>query len=87
MNEKELKIANWLRKTLVESLRLPMEPEDIEYSEPLFGEGLGLDSVDMLEIVAAVDQEYGIPLSKEHKQYFESIETLSKFIYQKQQNK
>ena len=80
MNSKQIEIANRLREIMVDSLRLSMNPEDIGYDLELFNEGLGLDSVDGLELVAAIDSEYGVSMSKEHRQYFKNLETLSAYI-------
>ncbi|GFP77741.1 acyl carrier protein [Clostridium fungisolvens] len=80
MNEKEQKIADRLREILVTNLRLPMNAEDIDYEEELFNSDLGLDSVDSLEIVAAIDDEYGVSLTSEHREYFKNIRTLSEII-------
>jgi acyl carrier protein len=48
-----------VRRVLVESLRLAMPPERIELDAPLFGTGLGLDSVDAVELVVAIETEFG----------------------------
>ena len=50
-----------IRRLLVENLRLEgLEPETIADDQPLFGEGLGLDSIDALELVVALEKEFGI---------------------------
>ncbi|GHE40634.1 phosphopantetheine-binding protein [Sphingobacterium griseoflavum] len=56
--------------------------EDINDNDPLFGEGLGLDSIDALELIVLMDKEYGIKLSdpKQGKTIFESIESMSAYI-------
>jgi acyl carrier protein len=60
--ESEFKMA----KLLVEALNLEdMEAEDISPHEQLFGEGLGLDSIDALEISLAISQEYGVQMKAE----------------------
>jgi acyl carrier protein len=55
---------------------------DINDSDPLFGEGLGLDSIDALELIVLLDKDYGIKLvdPKEGKNIFQSIETMSAYI-------
>lgn len=80
MNEKQIEIAEKLKIIMIENLRLEVEAEDITYDMPLFEEGLGLDSVDALEIVAGVDEEYGISLVGEDRGYFQNLETLSGYI-------
>lgn len=56
--------------------------EDIQDNDPLFGDGLGLDSIDALELIVLLDKEYGIKLSdpKQGKEIFQSIETMAAFI-------
>ncbi len=53
MNEKELEIAARIKEMLSENLRIPAE--ELDYEIPLFGDGIGLDSVDSLEIIACID--------------------------------
>lgn len=72
-----------LKTKIIEVLNL----EDIEISEvqdtdPLFGEGLGLDSIDALELIVLMDKDYGIKLSdpKEGRAIFQSIETMAAYI-------
>jgi len=56
--------------------------EDINDSDPLFGDGLGLDSIDALELIVLLDKDYGIKLvdPKEGKNIFQSIDTMSAYI-------
>ncbi len=79
MEELELK----LKEQIIEALNLEdITPEDIESDAPLFGDGFGLDSIDVLEIVLLLEREYGIKIQnpKESKEYFYSVQTLAKFI-------
>ena len=72
-----------IKSAIVRSLRLPMQPEEIGDSTPLFGEGLGLDSIDMLEIALAITQRYGFQLRSddpENKQIFGSLRSLSNHV-------
>lgn len=58
-------------------------PEEIESAAPLFGEGLGLDSIDALEIAMALEQKYGVTMSEDDeaaREYFASIQNLAKFV-------
>ena len=60
--------------------------DDIKNEEPLFGEGLGLDSIDALEIGMALKRKYNITLDSDkekNKEHFYSIDTLSKFVRSK----
>ena len=72
-----------IKRLIVESLNLEgMEPEMIEDETPLFGEGLGLDSVDALELVVALEKEFGIKIKSQEigREVFSSVSTLSQFI-------
>ena len=78
--ESELKMA----QLLVEALNLEdMEAEEIDPEDQLFGDGLGLDSIDALELGLAVKNRYGVVLSAENeevRQHFYSVATLTSFI-------
>jgi acyl carrier protein len=72
-----------IKRLIVESLNLEgMRPEMIEDEAPLFGEGLGLDSVDALELVVALEKEFGIRIKSQEigREVFSSVSTLSQFI-------
>jgi acyl carrier protein len=72
-----------LKKHIVDTLGLEDEtPEDIETDAPLFGEGLGLDSIDALELVVMVEKQYGILLKdmETSKKAFASVRALAEFI-------
>ncbi|MDH3695645.1 MAG: phosphopantetheine-binding protein [Gammaproteobacteria bacterium] len=73
-----------LAQLLVETLNLEdMSADDITPEEPLFGDGLGLDSIDALEIALAISQKHGVQLRAEDEQtreVFFSLRTLSQFI-------
>jgi acyl carrier protein len=72
-----------IKRLIVESLHLEgMRPEMIEDEEPLFGEGLGLDSVDALELVVALEKEFGIKIKSQEigREVFSSVSSLSHFI-------
>ena len=72
-----------LKKLIIETLRLEeITPEDIEDDGPLFGDGLGLDSIDALELVVALEKTYGvvIPDSEVGERVFRSVHTLAQFV-------
>ena len=56
--------------------------DDINDNDTLFGDGLGLDSIDALELIVMLDKDYGIKLSdpKEGKAIFQSIDTMANYI-------
>ena len=75
-----------LKNLIVETLRLEdVKPDDILDEAPLFGEGLGLDSIDALEIVVALEKAYGVVIEDEEvgKKAFASIEVLAGFVLEK----
>ncbi len=73
-----------LKAQLIDALNLEeITPEDIDPEAPLFGEdGLGLDSIDALEIILLLDKDYGIKLKNpaEGKQVFYSVMTMADWI-------
>jgi acyl carrier protein len=76
-------------KLIVEILNLDETPEEINPTEPLFGEGLGLDSIDALELAVAVSQNYGFKLRSDdpdNKDIFSSLRSLSAHIEANRKN-
>ena len=76
-----------LKEQVIEQLNLEdINPEDIDAKEPLFGDGLGLDSIDALELIVLLEREYGIKIQdpSEGKKIFTSIETMANFIKENQ---
>ena len=74
-----------LKQQIIEALNLEdITPADIQDDAPLFGEGLGLDSIDALELFMLLDKQYGIKLQnkEEGKQVFRSINTMAEYIEQ-----
>ncbi|QDX99182.1 acyl carrier protein [Pectobacterium carotovorum subsp. carotovorum] len=73
-----------IKEMIIESLNLEdISVDEIETDAPLFGEGLGLDSIDALELGLAVKNRYGVVLSAESeevRQHFFSVATLAAFI-------
>lgn len=72
-----------LKGKIIEVLNLEdVTPEDIENDAPLFGEGLGLDSIDALELIVMMEKEYGIKLKNpaEGKEIFKSINVMAQYI-------
>ena len=79
-----------LKELIIRVLRLEdIEPEEIVDSEPLFGDGLGLDSIDALELVVAIEKEYGvdIPDAEVGRHAFASMNALADFILEKETTK
>ncbi|AEH01930.1 phosphopantetheine-binding protein [Lacinutrix sp. 5H-3-7-4] len=72
-----------LKENIIEQLNLEdMTSEDIGNDDALFGDGLGLDSIDALELIVMLDKNYGIKLAdpKEGRAIFQSIDTMAAYI-------
>jgi acyl carrier protein len=88
MEAKEAELEDRLKVLIVETLGLEdVEPASIKNDEPLFGEGLGLDSIDALEMAIAINSEFGVRTEENdenNRTYYTSINTLAAFIREKQ---
>ena len=71
-----------VKQLIITSLKLDKQPSDISDDEPLFGGGLGLDSIDALELAVAIERTYRvtIPDEKVGKQVFASVAALAKYV-------
>lgn len=72
-----------LKKEIIEVLNLEdVKPEDIDSDAPLFGDGLGLDSIDALELIVLMEKNYGIKLNNanEGREIFKSVKTMAEHI-------
>jgi acyl carrier protein len=78
-------LAPRVKELIVRRLKLDIDPTAIEDDAPLFGEGLGLDSIDALELVLGLEQEFGIKVEDEEVgvKAFASVNALVDFIEQK----
>ena len=78
MNETELQIADKIKELLNSSLGIEMDM--LTYEIPLFGEEIGLDSIDSLEIIAAIEDEFGVSMTGVGKEPFYNVESLAKYV-------
>jgi len=73
-----------IKQLIISSLSLEdVAPDDIDAAAPLFGDGLGLDSIDALELGLALQKRYGVTLSadsQETRQHFASVDALARFV-------
>lgn len=72
-----------LKKMIIKELHLEdLMPEDIDDEAPLFGEGVGLDSLDAVELVVQIQRHYGVEIRdmEEGRQAFQTINTLAEYI-------
>jgi acyl carrier protein len=77
-------LTNRIKSVIIESLALEeVTPQDIDDSAPLFGEGLGLDSIDALELVIAIKEQFSVSFpatSAESRKHFASVNALADYI-------
>ena len=76
-----------LKEEIIEVLNLEeMEPGDIDPDAPLFGEGLGLDSIDALELIVLLEKNYGIKIEdpKDGRKIFFTLRTMAEYITEHQ---
>jgi acyl carrier protein len=77
-------LENDIKKLIISSLALEdISPDDIDAVAPLFVDGLGLDSIDALELGLALQKQYGVSLSAESEEvraHFASVRTLAEFV-------
>jgi acyl carrier protein len=81
----ELKVQ--IKQAIVRSLKLPIKPEEIEDAAPLFGEGLGLDSIDALELVLELERSFGVVIGDEQTggKVLRSVDSIAEFVGQQRQ--
>jgi acyl carrier protein len=80
-------IEQEIKELIISTLRLEdVSPESIDASAPIFGEGLGLDSIDALELGVAIQKKYGIKITAdadENRRYFSSVSNLARFVQER----
>jgi len=76
-----------IKEAIVRSLKLPMGPDDIQDAAPLFGEGLGLDSIDALELVLELERSFGVVIGDEQTggKVLRSVDAIAEFVAQQRQ--
>lgn len=76
-------LKNTLKAQIIEALNLQgMKPEDIDDNAQLFGEGLGLDSIDSLELMVLLERNYGIKVedAREGRKVLSSVQSMADYI-------
>jgi acyl carrier protein len=79
----EIDLQREIAALFVQALNLEVTPQDIDPDAPLYGEGLGLDSIDILEVALIVSKKYGVQLradSQENHKIFRSLRHLADYI-------
>lgn len=72
-----------LKEQIIDALNLEeMTPDEIDANAPLFGDGLGLDSIDALELIVLLEKQYGIKLANpaEGKAIFKSVASIANYV-------
>lgn len=81
-------LINRLKSEIITSLNLQdFQPEDIDTDAPLFGDGLGLDSIDSLELMVLLERNYGIKVNdpREGRKILQSVRSMAEFIQENSQ--
>ena len=83
MSEANHELQNEVARLIVDALNLDIDPEEIQPDAPLYGEGLGLDSIDILEVALVVSQRFGFQLradNADNVRIFSSLASLTQHI-------
>ena len=83
--EKRIAVVEPIKEELIKRLNLPYQPEDLHEDISLFGAGLGLDSLDALEVVLCVENCFGIKIPDNNIAILRSINTLADYVLEQQQ--
>lgn len=78
-----LELEQEIARLIIQGLNLPLEPDQIDPQAPLYGEGLGLDSIDILEIALIVSRQYGVVLradNQENERIFRSLRHFAQYV-------
>jgi len=79
-------LINQVKQLIIDSLRIEgMSPEEIDTDAPLFGEGLGLDSIDALQLVVAMEKDFGVVVADAATgtSVFRSVRSMAEYIAEK----
>ena len=71
-----------IRSAIVRALKLPISPDEIDNAAPLFGAGLGLDSIDALELVLEIERSFGVVIGDEETggKVLQSVDAIADYI-------
>jgi acyl carrier protein len=82
MNDSGTALKAEIKQAIIRSLRLPITAAELGDSMPLFGEGLGLDSIDVLELVLELERSFGVSIGDEETgmKVLRSVDTIADFV-------
>jgi acyl carrier protein len=82
MSDLSTNLKGEIKQAIVRSLRLPIAPESIENGVSLFGDGLGLDSIDVLELVLEIERTFGVSITDEQtgNKVLRSVDSIADYI-------
>ena len=82
MSDPSAHLKEEIKQAIVRSLRLPIAPESIEDGVSLFSEGLGLDSIDVLELVLEIERTFGVSITDEQtgNRVLRSVDSIADYI-------
>jgi acyl carrier protein len=79
----DVALQNEVAELIVQALNLEVQPQEINADDPLYGDGLGLDSIDILEVALVVSKRYGLQLradNDDNHRIFSSLRSLTEYI-------
>ncbi|MBD3394740.1 MAG: acyl carrier protein [Chitinivibrionales bacterium] len=85
--DRRVKVINTFKEELIRRLNLPYRPDDLHEDISLLGAGLGLDSLDALEIVLCVENCFGVKIPDENTSVLRSINTIVDFVLEEMEKK
>ncbi len=88
MTEAKDALTSELARKLVETLGLDMAPESVDPAAPLIGAGLGIDSIDTLELVVMIERDYGVKIDNRAAgvEAFASLDALANYVRQRRKS-
>ena len=82
LSDERAQLKSELKQAVVRGLRLPISPDEIDDAAPLFGAGLGLDSIDVLELVLELERSFGVSITDEATgaRVLRTVNTIAEFV-------